>query len=54
LGALLLGAYRGKDLTFVGKVGTGFSQETLAASRKRSDYWFTTARLSLISLEKRR
>ena len=31
LGALLLGAYRGKDLHFVGKVGTGFTQQTLAA-----------------------
>jgi bifunctional non-homologous end joining protein LigD len=30
LGALLLGAYRGKDLIFVGKVGTGFTQQTLA------------------------
>ena len=30
LGALLLGAYRGQDLIFVGKVGTGFSQQTLA------------------------
>ena len=29
-GALLLGAYRGKDFVFVGKVGTGFSQQTLA------------------------
>jgi bifunctional non-homologous end joining protein LigD len=28
-GALLLGAYRGEDFIFVGKVGTGFSQETL-------------------------
>jgi bifunctional non-homologous end joining protein LigD len=28
-GALLLGAYRGKDLIYVGKVGTGFTQETL-------------------------
>ncbi len=34
LGALLLGAYRGKDLVFVGKVGTGFSQRTLAALAK--------------------
>ncbi len=34
LGALLLGAYRGKGLNFVGKVGTGFSQETLAALAK--------------------
>jgi bifunctional non-homologous end joining protein LigD len=30
LGALLLGAYRGKDFIFVGKVGTGFAQQTLA------------------------
>jgi bifunctional non-homologous end joining protein LigD len=30
LGALLLGAYRGNDFIFVGKVGTGFSQQTLA------------------------
>jgi len=30
LGALLLGAYRGQDFIFVGKVGTGFSQQTLA------------------------
>jgi bifunctional non-homologous end joining protein LigD len=28
-GALLLGAYRGKDLVYVGKVGTGFDHETL-------------------------
>ena len=28
-GALLLGAYRGKDLLYVGKVGTGFDQKTL-------------------------
>ncbi len=28
-GALLLGAYRGEDLIFVGKVGTGLSQQTL-------------------------
>jgi bifunctional non-homologous end joining protein LigD len=34
MGALLLGAYRGKDLNFVGKVGTGFSQEGLAALAK--------------------
>jgi ATP-dependent DNA ligase len=31
LGALLLGAYSGEDRHFVGKVGTGFSQSTLAA-----------------------
>jgi bifunctional non-homologous end joining protein LigD len=30
-GHFSLGAYRGKDLHFVGKVGTGFSEETLAA-----------------------
>ena len=34
MGALLLGAYRGKDFIFVGKVGTGFSQQTLAALAK--------------------
>ena len=34
LGALLLGAYRGKDFIFVGKVGTGFSQQTLAELAK--------------------
>jgi bifunctional non-homologous end joining protein LigD len=28
-GALLLGAHRGKDLLYVGKVGTGFNQKTL-------------------------
>jgi bifunctional non-homologous end joining protein LigD len=34
-GALLLGAYRGENLIFVGKVGTGFSGKTLAnLSRK--------------------
>ena len=30
IGALLLGAYAGKDLHFVGKVGTGFSEELLS------------------------
>jgi bifunctional non-homologous end joining protein LigD len=34
LGALLLGAYDGKDLHFVGKVGTGFTEKTLAALAK--------------------
>jgi bifunctional non-homologous end joining protein LigD len=34
LGALLLGAYRGEDLIFVGKVGTGFTQQTLAELSK--------------------
>ena len=34
-GALLLAAYQGNQLRYVGKVGTGFSQETLARlSRK--------------------
>ena len=33
-GALLLGAYRGKDLHYVGKVGTGFTQKTLAELAK--------------------
>jgi bifunctional non-homologous end joining protein LigD len=35
LGALLLGAYHGKDLHFVGKVGTGFSGATLQALAKK-------------------
>jgi bifunctional non-homologous end joining protein LigD len=34
-GALLLGAYRGEALRFVGKVGTGFDVPTLAALWKR-------------------
>jgi bifunctional non-homologous end joining protein LigD len=34
LGALLLGAYRNKDLRFVGKVGTGFSEAMLLALAK--------------------
>jgi len=33
-GALLLGAYGGRDLHFVGKVGTGFTQQSLAALAK--------------------
>jgi bifunctional non-homologous end joining protein LigD len=35
IGALLLGAYAGKDLRFVGKVGTGFSEKTLASLAKQ-------------------
>jgi len=35
LGALLLGAYRGQDLVFVGKVGTGFDAAGLAALARR-------------------
>ena len=34
LGALLLGAYAGEELRFVGKVGTGFSERTLASLAK--------------------
>ena len=34
LGALLLGAYAGKNLRFVGKVGTGFTENTLASLAK--------------------
>lgn len=30
-GAILLGAYKGKDLVYVGKVGTGFSRSRLAS-----------------------
>jgi ATP-dependent DNA ligase len=42
LGALLLGAYRGKNLCFVGKVGTGFDGHTLA---QLSTFTTTKARL---------
>ena len=34
IGALLLGAYRGTNLSFVGKVGTGFTEQTLAELTK--------------------
>ena len=34
-GALLLGAYRGNELRYVGKVGTGFDEATLAALYKK-------------------
>jgi bifunctional non-homologous end joining protein LigD len=34
-GALLLGAYEGRELRYVGKVGTGFDRETLAALHHR-------------------
>jgi bifunctional non-homologous end joining protein LigD len=34
-GALLLGAYSGEKLRFVGKVGTGFDEETLGALYKK-------------------
>jgi bifunctional non-homologous end joining protein LigD len=34
-GALLLGAYAGRELRYVGKVGTGFSQKTLATLHGR-------------------
>jgi bifunctional non-homologous end joining protein LigD len=34
-GALLLGVYDDRDLTYVGKVGTGFSEETLADVHRR-------------------
>lgn len=30
LGALLIGYYRGRDLVYAGKVGTGFSQQVLS------------------------
>jgi bifunctional non-homologous end joining protein LigD len=35
LGALLLGAYADSDLRYVGKVGTGFSQDTLESLHRR-------------------
>jgi bifunctional non-homologous end joining protein LigD len=34
IGALMLGAYRGKNLNFVGKVGTGFSRHLLGSLAK--------------------
>ena len=34
-GALLLGAYRGSDLVYVGKVGTGYTEKTLADLHRR-------------------
>jgi bifunctional non-homologous end joining protein LigD len=34
-GALLLAAYEGEELKYVGKVGTGFSQETLASLHRK-------------------
>jgi bifunctional non-homologous end joining protein LigD len=33
-GALLLGAYKGRELQYVGKVGTGFTRKTLASLRE--------------------
>ena len=37
LGGLLLGIYRGDDFVFIGQVGTGFSEETLANLRWQLD-----------------
>ena len=34
-GALLLGAFRGRKLRYVGKVGTGFNEQSLGSLRKR-------------------
>jgi bifunctional non-homologous end joining protein LigD len=34
-GALLLGAYEGRELHYVGKVGTGFNRKTLAALHRK-------------------
>jgi hypothetical protein len=53
LDAFLLGDYRGKDFIFVSKVGTGFSQKTLAALAKSFRHSFVAARLSLIHLVRR-
>ena len=36
-GALLVGYYRGKELIFAGKVGTGFDGKTLAALHRKMD-----------------
>jgi bifunctional non-homologous end joining protein LigD len=37
LGSLLLGYYRGKELTYAGRVGTGFNETSVAAIRKALD-----------------
>lgn len=37
LGALLLGVYEGNELRYVGSVGTGFDESTLAALRRSLD-----------------
>lgn len=34
-GALLLGAFRGRELRYVGKVGTGFNEQSLGSLHKR-------------------
>jgi bifunctional non-homologous end joining protein LigD len=34
IGSLILGAYRGADLAYIGNVGTGFSDQTLADLRR--------------------
>ncbi len=34
-GSLLLGAYRGRDLHYVGRVGTGFNNKTLSALHRK-------------------
>ena len=34
-GSLLLGAYRGRDLLYVGRVGTGFTNKTLSALHRK-------------------
>jgi bifunctional non-homologous end joining protein LigD len=42
IGRLLLGAYRGDDLVYVGSVGTGFNQISATALRKQLDTIKTT------------
>jgi bifunctional non-homologous end joining protein LigD len=37
LGSLLLGYYRGKELTYAGRVGTGFNEASVTAIRKALD-----------------
>jgi len=38
-GALVLGAYDGDELRYVGKVGTGFDQQSLAALHRQFQPW---------------
>src|ERR1700730_8374153 len=53
MGALLLGAYRGKDFIFVGKLAPGFPNRRSLHSRNRSAHSFVAARLSSSHLVRR-
>jgi len=40
-GALLVGYYKGKDLQYAGKVGTGFSENTLTSLKRKMDQYIS-------------